>query len=477
MAGIVLTGSDLDLAALVRAAREPGRVELGPGVVERMAENRAFAEGIAARGDGVYGLTRGVGSRKDRDVAVAEAAAFNRRLLRGHATGQGPALPDDEVRAAALCLLNQLAAGRTHARPEIAVAIAERLSSSARPLPRVRMYGVTGMGDLAPLADLVTGLLGDVDLALGEALPLIGQSSFVTAQAALAVHDARALLDCLTALAALDVEAYAANPTPYDPVAGEVRPHPGYQRALARLWALLEGSRLHGEEPRHLQSPLSFRDAAPVLGAADDALAYAEERVAIELNAHQQNPLALPERDLMLPVANFDLQVVATALDLVRIALAPCLTMQVERSVKLLQASETGLTTGLEPPGDRDGQGYSEMAWPLQGIGAEARLLHQPVSVEVGSATQAEGIEDRLTMAHLGARRTREMAALGFRVAAIGAVFAGQAIDLRGVERLGPPLAARHAAVRALVPGLGPGDPPPDDLEPLIAALAGGLLA
>ncbi|MFM7552371.1 MAG: aromatic amino acid lyase [Actinomycetota bacterium] len=148
-----------------------------------------------------------------------------------------------------------------------------------------------------------------------------------------------------------------------------------------------------------------------------------------------------------------------------------------ERSVKLLQASETGLTTGLEPPGDRDGQGYSEMAWPLQGIGAEARLLHQPVSAEVGSATQAEGIEDRLTMAHLGARRTREMAALGFRVAAIGAVFAGQAIDLRGVERLGPPLAARHAAVRALVPGLGPGDPPPDDLEPLIAALAGGLLA
>ncbi|MFM7692779.1 MAG: aromatic amino acid lyase, partial [Actinomycetota bacterium] len=73
MAGIVLTGSDLDLAALVRAAREPGRVELGPGVVERMAENRAFAERIAERGDGVYGLTRGVGSRKDRDVAVAEA--------------------------------------------------------------------------------------------------------------------------------------------------------------------------------------------------------------------------------------------------------------------------------------------------------------------------------------------------------------------------------------------------------------------
>lgn len=475
MADIVLSGGDLDLESLVRAAHEPGRVELAPGVVERMAANRAFAERVAERGDGVYGLTRGVGSRKERGVTADDAAAFNRRLLREHANGQGPALPDEEVRAAALCLLNQLAAGRSNARPEVAQAIAERLG--AGPLPPVRMYGVTGMGDLAPLADLVIGLIGDVDLAQGEALPLIGQSSFVTAQAALAVHDARALLDCLVALTALDVEAYAANPSPYDPVAGEVRPYPGYRRALGRLWALLEGSRLHVEEPRHLQAPLSYRDAAPVLGAAEDALAYAEAQVAIELNAHQQNPLALPDRDLMLPVANFDLQVIAAALDLVRIALAPCLTSQVERSVKLLQASQTGLTTGLEPPGDLGGHGYSEMAWPLQGIGAEARLLLQPVSAEVGSATQAEGIEDRVTMAHLGARRTRETAALGFRVAALGAVFACQAIDLRGADRLGPPLAERHARVRALVPGLGPGDPPPADLEPLIAALRAGLIS
>ncbi|MGA0122782.1 MAG: aromatic amino acid lyase, partial [Gaiellales bacterium] len=369
----------------------------------------------------------------------------------------------------------QLAAGRTNVRPEVAEAIAERLS--AGPLPTVRMLGVTGMGDLAPLADLVIGLIGDVDLAQGEALPLIGQSSFVTAQAALAVHDMRVLLDCLAGVAALDVEAYAANPSPYDPAAGAVRPYPGYQWALARLSGLLAGSALYAEEPRHLQSPLSFRDAAPVLGAAHDALAFAEGQVGIELNAHQQNPLALPERDLMLPVANFDLQAIATALDLVRLALAPCLTMQVERSIKLLQASETGLTTGLEPPGDLAGHGYSEMAWPLQGIGAEARLLPQPVSAEVGSATQAEGIEDRMTMAHLAARRTREMADLGFRVAAIGATFACQAIDLRGTERLGPALAERHAAVRAIVPGLGAGDPPPDDLTPLIAALRAGLVA
>jgi histidine ammonia-lyase len=117
------------------------------------------------------------------------------------------------------------------------------------------------------------------------------------------------------------------------------------------------------------------------------------------------------------------------------------------------------------------------MAWPLQGIVAEARMLVQPVSAEVAASTQAEGIEDRMTMANLGARNLAQMAELGFRAAAIACVVACQAIDQRGVERLGPNLAPIHAAIRVHVAPLGPGDPPPADLEPLVAALRGGLLA
>ena len=108
-------------------------------------------------------------------------------------------------------------------------------------------------------------------------------------------------------------------------------------------------------------------------GAAYDAFSFCLRQVSIELNAHQQNPLALPEEDRMLPVANFDLQALSAALDFARIALAPCLTVQCERSVKLLQASQTGLTDGLESPGDAHGHGLSEMAWPLQALTAEAR--------------------------------------------------------------------------------------------------------
>ena len=159
------------------------------------------------------------------------------------------------------------------------------------------------------------------------------------------------------------------------------------------------------------------------------------------------------------------------------IALAPCLTAQCERSIKLLQASQTGLTHGLEPPGDLLGHGLSETAWPLQALTAEARLLIAPVSAETGSSLQAEGIEDRMTMAGLGARRLAEMTELGFRALAISATIAAQGVELRGLERLGPNLAYVHGRIRQHVAPLGPGDPPPADWEPLVAALRSGLLA
>ena len=475
MSTLTLTGFDLTITDLVTAARSTGLITLSPDSLDRIRENRAFAERVAARGDDVYGLTTGVGVRAKRRIDPAEMVRFNQRLLREHATGQGPALPADVARAAAIHLLNMLAAGRTNVRLGIALLLAERLSLGAT--ARIRMFGSTGMGDVVPLADLVAGLLGDAELAAGEALPLIGQSSVVTAHAALALHDAQTLLATLPALAALDLEAFAANPTPFHPRGGWLRPYPGYQRALADLGRLLEGSHLWTDQPRHLQAPLSFRNAASVLGAAFDSLGFCEQQIAIELNAHQQNPLVLPEEDRMLPVAHFDMQAIAIALDLARIALAPCLTAQAERSLKLLQASHSGLTDGLEPRGDNTGHGLSELAWPLQAITAEARLLIQPVSAEIGSATQAEGVEDRMTMAALGARRLAEMVGLGFRVAAISTVVACQAIDLRGVDRLAPPLRVLHDDVRATIPALAPGDPPPADLEPLIMVLRDGLLA
>ncbi|CAM9614397.1 unnamed protein product [Ectocarpus fasciculatus] len=477
---LFITGQDLTIPELVHAARTPKcAVMLAPEALDRMSANRAFAEKVAARGDVVYGLTTGVGTRKNRAFERAELALFNKRMIREHATGQGEKMPEDVTRGAAIVLLNSLAAGRSNVRPSVAQQISDRLSNGAtRPLAPIPVHGATGMGDVTPLAHLTMDLLGDMQPEAGEALPLIAQSSVVTAYAALAIFDAKRLLDEMLVLAVLDIEAFAANPSPYHPVVSSLRPFSGYGHVISKFNHYLKDSGLHTAPPRHLQSPLSFRCAASVLGAAYDNINFCESQISIECNAHQQNPYSFMEEDRMMPVAHFDMQAISSALDFARIALAPCLTSQTERSIKMLQASETGLTDGLEPVGDTGGHGLSEIAWPLQSMTTEAKLLVQPVSVEVGSSSQAEGIEDRMTMASLSARKLLEMTTLGFRCCSISAVIASQAVELRysTLECLCPELRNVHDRVRRIVPFLQPGDPPPESLDALVEALRNSLL-
>ena len=81
-------------------------------------------------------------------------------------------------------------------------------------------------------------------------------------------------------------------------------------------------------------------------GAALDALAFGRTQLEIELNAAQSNPLVDVEEERILSVGNFDALPLATALDLLRIALAPVLTSANERMVKLLQAPLAGFPKG-----------------------------------------------------------------------------------------------------------------------------------
>jgi histidine ammonia-lyase len=143
--------------------------------------------------------------------------------------------------------------------------------------------------------------------------------------------------------------------------------------------------------------------------------------------------------------------------------------------VKLLQAPLTGLPEGL---GARPGlaeSALSELGIAVQALAAEARLLAQPVSLELVSTTQAEGIEDRTTMAPLAARRLAEQVDLAARVVAVDLLHAAQACDLRG-RPLGAGTRAAHDAVRGVAHFVGEGDPLPE-LEPLVDLVRSGALA
>ncbi|MER3409427.1 MAG: hypothetical protein C4305_04625 [Thermoleophilia bacterium] len=472
---VVLTGQDLTLEQVLRVARDYARVDIADEALARLAHARGVVEQALASGEAVYGLTTGVGARKGVRVTGEELAVFNRALILDHRVGQGPPAPEDVVRATMLRLANGLAQGTTCARPELLERVVQALNE--RQHPTVRLLGSIGQSDLAPMADLAYGIVVDFPLEAGEAIALLNSNAFSTALAALALADCGRLLDALDVAGALDLEAFAANPTVLHPAIADVRPHPGLRATRDRLAELLQGSFLWEEgAARSLQDPLSYRCLPQVHGAARDALDHALRTLSIELNAHQGNPLVVVQEERIVSVSNFDIAPLAASLDFVRLALAPALTCACERLIKLLNRSASGLPLGLAA---RDGlaeDSLAELGVAAQALAAEARLLAQPVSFELVSSSQQEGIEDRMTMAPLAARRLAEMVELGARLVSIELVVACQAVDLRG-SRLGAGTRHAYAQVRRLVPFKGEGEPLPHDLDPLVELVGSGSLS
>jgi histidine ammonia-lyase len=468
---VILTGLDLTLDEVVRAARDAPPVALGHDAVERMNAAREVVERAAGRGDVVYGLSTGVGVNRRIPVDPRTPTAAGAAILHEHRVAQGRVAPDDVTRATMVILANGFARGTAGVRPALAERLVDALNAGT--LPLVRSLGSIGQADLGPLADLALGIFGDNDVAAGEALALIDNNAFGTASAALAVADAEYLADLLDVAGALSLEAFAANLDHVHPIVAVSRPYAGIRHSLERIRGLLDGSALLARgAARNLQDPTCFRSLPQVNGAFHDALSFARSQLAVELNASQGNPIVVPEEDRLISVANFDVAPVAQSVDLVRVSFATAITSSCERSVKLLDAAWSGLATGLALPGARpESVGIAMLGIAAESLASDARAFGHPVSYDVVSTSEAEGIEDRMTMLPLGARLLADQIDRARRVLAIELAVATRALVLRrpdpagtGTGRVADRVAEALAWVRT-----GEGDP---DVEPLLDGLA-----
>lgn len=472
---ITIDGASLTIDQVDRVARRGESVVLGVDVVGRMSESRERVGRVLDGGAPVYGLSTGLGERKRVRVDPADIPGFNQRLIESHRVGVGPRVGDDVVRATILCMLNGLASGTSGVRALLAERLVDVLNHG--PQPKVRMLGSVGVADLAPLADLAASVFAGTSLQANEGLALVNRNAFSTGLAAIAMLDARRLVETATLAGALDLEAFAANLSILDPAVASVRAYPGLATETEALRLALRNSYLWRDgAARNLQDPLSYRSIAEVHGATRDALHFAEAQVGIELNAHDSNPLVVPGEDRVISVGCYDSLPVAAALDFLRIAVAPTLTCCLERSAKLLQAPMSGLTSGLSAqPGQAD-SGLAELLWSMHALTAEARQLAHPVSFEIATTSAEEGIADRITLAPLAARKLAAQVDLGWRILSIELVLAAQAIDLRNPDRLGDRSGAAHARIREQIPFAGAQTPFPTDLEPIVDLVRTGTL-
>src|SRR3954452_22547038 len=285
----------------------------------RITAGRAVVERALESGAAVYGVTTVCVQRERARTAPADAAQLQINLLRSHAVGAGDPLPREIVRGMLLLLASSLRRGHSGVRVELVELVLDLLARDVTPV--IPSKGSVGSsGDLAPLAHLGLVLIGEggaagggetltggealrragltpVALAPKEGLALINGTHLMAAAGALAVRDARRLLNAATVAVALSLEAFKGSTVPVDPPLHELRGQTGPAAIARRLKALLDGSPVvasHADCGR-VQDPYTLRCAPQVLGAIADALAYVETAVERELGAITDNPLVFPD--------------------------------------------------------------------------------------------------------------------------------------------------------------------------------------
>lgn len=499
VAPLILDGASLTIADIVAVAAGGRSVTLAPSAAERMRATRTVVEGLAARGEAVYGVTTGFGKLSDVAIPADQLAQLQVNLVRSHAAGVGPRLPEAEVRAMMLLRANVLAKGFSGARPELAELLCAMLN--ARCWPDIPEQGSVGAsGDLAPLAHLALALIGEGELnhpggrgpaadvlavqglapvTLGpkEGLALINGTQAHTAVAALAVTAARRAWVTAHVAGAMSLEALLGTPTAFDPRIHAARGQRGQQTSAALLLELLRDSQIresHREGDSRVQDAYALRCMPQVHGPVLEAIEFAEGLIATELNAATDNPLVFDD-GTMLSGGNFHGQAVALALDVLAIVMTNLAVMSERRIDRLVHPD---LNEGLPPfltPTAGVSSGFMMAQVTAAAITSECKGLAHPASVD--SIPTDGNKEDVVPMAMGAATKLRRLLRNVEQVLAVELMCAAQGIDFRRPLRGSRAVEAAHAGVRALVPALTADRVLGPDIERLALAIMQGRFA
>jgi histidine ammonia-lyase len=481
---VPLDGHKLTVEAVVGVSRSRAVARLDDQARERMTRSAAWVGAAAAgeiRGeDGqplpVYGVNTGYGSLARVRIAPEAISALSWNLVRSHAAGVGPRIPDDQVRAMMVLRANALAKGVSGCRPALVDTLCRMLEHGI--VPEVPSRGSCGSsGDLAPLAHLglvvfagegddagwvwVGGERLPADVAMAragiprlapgpkEGLAMTNGAQLTTGIAALVVGDGEELLHLAEVALALSFEALLGTSRALHPAVQALRPYPGAIACAAHVRRLLAGSALVDSVPDKVQDPYSLRCAPQVHGAARDAFSYGRRQVEVEINAATDNPLILvdePDANKAFSAGLFHGEPVGFACDHLRLALCELASISERRTFRLTTPHlSLGLPASLVE-GDDVGVGAAQSA--AAALVATARQLAFPSSAD--TVPTCEDQEDHTAMSTTAARRAWEVLEHARTVVAIELLCAARGVLLRG-SRPGEGTAAALDVLRPLV--------------------------
>lgn len=481
MEPLIISGKTLNIDDVVAVAR--GReVVLDTAVLPHINRSRRAVEKLVREGQIAYGITTGFGRFKDKFISADESLQLQLNLVRSHAAGAGPILPEDQVRAMLLARANTLAQGYSGVRPIVIQRLLDMLNAGVH--PRVPAQGSLGAsGDLAPLAHLALPLIGEgeafyngalmlggeamsaaelepITLQAKEGLALLNGTAFMVGLGALVVR--RAINLALTAdiAAALTLEALRGTDRAYDDRVHQLRPHPRQIECAAFLRQLLNGSQLlRSKTSTNVQDPYTLRCVPQVHGAVRDSVAYARWVLEIELNSVNDNPLIFvneaDEDDIeVISAGNFHGEPIALAMDYLKLAMTEIGNMSERRIAQLVDANSNGgvLPMFLTEHGGLE-SGFMIAHYTAAALASENKVLAHPASAD--TIPSSANIEDHVSMGATAVRQAEMIMTHTETVVAIELLSAAQGVDFRrsyGEGKQGVGTQAAYDLIRQRVP-------------------------
>ena len=468
-----LNPESIDLGTL-RRLWQGEAASLDDASMQRVATSAEAVERIVAGGETVYGVNTGFGLLANTRIPNDRLAELQTNLILSHSAGLGDPLPRQVTRLMIQLKLLGLGRGHSGVRPLIIDALQRLLDTDAMPvIPSQGSVGASG--DLAPLAHLISALMGygriDVagevlaarealkkigveELQLGpkEGLALINGTQASTAIALDALFRGERVFAAAIAAGALSLDALKGSTKPFDPRISALRGQPGQIKVAKALRELMDGSEILASHQcccSKVQDPYSFRCQPQVMGASLDLLENAARTLTIEAGAVTDNPIVFADEDTAISGGNFHAQPVAFAADTISMALCEVGSISERRVSVLVDPKMSGLPAFLtHDSGVNSGLMIPQVT--AAALVSENKSLAFPASVD--SIPTSAGQEDHVSMAPIAARKAAQIARNAAGVIAVELMAAAEGIDYHAPLKTSPKLAEVHAAVRTRSP-------------------------
>ena len=440
----------LTLATIDTIISDNLKLQLSEESAELVKKCRAYLDAKMQKNDSpIYGINTGFGSLCNTKIAKEDLEKLQRNLVTSHACGLGKEVPNEVVKLMLLFKIQGLSYGHSGVQLKTIQRLIDFYNNAVFPV--VYQQGSLGAsGDLAPLAHLVLPLLGlgevnykgqrmsgkalnklmnweAIQLQSKEGLALLNGTQFMSAYGIHSLLRAKKLSTLTDLIAAISLEAYDGNSSPFNDLVHKVRPHDGQFITARNIQTALEGSEIIAQQKNHVQDPYSFRCVPQVHGASKDAIAHVQTVFEKEINAVTDNPTIFPDEDEIISAGNFHGQPLAIALDYLAIAMAELGSIAERRTYKLIGGERNLPAFLVANPGLNSG--FMIPQYAQASVVSQNKQLCTPCAVD--TIDSSNGQEDHVSMGANAATKVYQIIDNLEKIMGIELMNAAQGLDFR----------------------------------------------